>query len=300
MDNLYYLKYLKYRSKYLALKNQIGGANCDRCGFELSNCICNSRFDDLSPLLLDNIISGLDLNGLNSFAESNPKIKLYINRRLRPILLNIMHNTPQELEIIKASLDVTNTHLEMRTINNLIKIRTIFAKFENLKQHSFYGSSFNITEFTDLVNYSLTEQRLLDLLSYLFSIYEIPHDLIMIKDIFYTKIRNETNFFMTPTKAAYLLQMLKHQVQPINMTLLFSFIASTRHFNDELYRLLFKFISTNQLNMVNGPNFVAYSREYGLTDDEFELVIRKYGQKDPKKHRSIIENFIRGIIRERK
>ena len=45
MDNNYnsnyYKKYLKYREKYLNLKNQFGGAQCPRCGNNVKDCTCD-------------------------------------------------------------------------------------------------------------------------------------------------------------------------------------------------------------------------------------------------------------------
>jgi hypothetical protein len=42
MDSLYHKKYLKYRQKYLALKNQIGGVVCPHCQNESEYCTCSS------------------------------------------------------------------------------------------------------------------------------------------------------------------------------------------------------------------------------------------------------------------
>jgi hypothetical protein len=128
MDSLYNKKYLKYRSKYVALKNQIGGTKCERCGYESPNCLCNFRIPTLPDLPLDIIISGLDLNALISFAQSDPGMLEYINRRFGKILENIKRYYPKDITLIDSFFAVIREHPEFNNIRYLIMAKDVLSK----------------------------------------------------------------------------------------------------------------------------------------------------------------------------
>ncbi len=128
MDSLYHKKYLKYRSKYLALKNQIGGTKCSNCGYESPNCLCNFRIPTLPDLPLDVIISRLDLNSLISLAQSDPGLSDYINRRFGKILENIKRNYPKDINSIDSFFAVIREHPEFNNIRYLIMAKDVLSK----------------------------------------------------------------------------------------------------------------------------------------------------------------------------
>ena len=290
MNNIYYKKYLKYRSKYIALKNQIGGTKCERCGFELPNCPCNSRFSDLSPLLLDNIISGLDLNGLNSFSESNPRMKFYINRRLRPILQNIMHNTPQDAKFIQIFLDVTKSHPEMITINNLVQFKEIllkiglFGKYGDIVKRDFLP---NVVE-------SLSSQEMFDLFAYLIKMFEkVLNILELIKT---SRTINNIMRKMNNHKAVCLTKILQHcEKIKYDLDTLRAYIDDIASYDDRQFSQLLIYITNNVIDI----RYASIFMNYRLTDEEIEIVVANF-KTTGMFNFTAVDKFIKTLKAERK
>ena len=92
----YYKKYLKYREKYLNLKNQFGGAKCPQCGKDKENCTCTTLENLGDALLISSIAEYLRLDDIIRLAETSQSIKDNINADLGTILRKVAENEPDD------------------------------------------------------------------------------------------------------------------------------------------------------------------------------------------------------------
>jgi hypothetical protein len=281
MDSIYHKKYLKYRQKYLALKNQIGGTRCPQCGNELKNCTCDSRLPQspavaLTPRRFSNLTELID-----AFNDKNNAS--YIKSNLETILTTLVRNDPTNARLIRLFIRISGSNRNIITYDNLVKIRNIFAKLDmSMDDYHVYADAV-----ADLVFRASRDQHLLDLLSYLFNIYDIPRDI--------SDLRFQMNY-MNPIKADYLLRTLInvekmiHEMRHEKYSVKYVTLRMSS-FNEEQYRQLFIFTSNGLIDMLDGPDYISFN----LTDDKLKSVIEHFKDMSISANHTAIEDFIRRI-----
>jgi hypothetical protein len=293
MDSIYHKKYLKYREKYLALKNQIGGTKCDKCGYESPDCPCNFRIPTLPDLPLDIIISGLNLDSLISLALADTGMLEHINRRLSIILTKIMHNNnPQDTKIIQIFLDATKSHPEMITINNLNQFKEILLKIELFGKDGKQVEK----EFLPNVVASLSSQEMFDLFAYLVKVFEkaLKSDIFELVKI--SRTINNIMRKMTPHKAICLTKILQHcEKIKYDLDTLRAYIDDIASYDDRQFSQLLIYITNNVIDI----RYTSIFMNYRLTDEEIETVVAKF-KTTGMFNFTAVDKFIKTLIAERK
>jgi hypothetical protein len=263
MDSLYHKKYLKYREKYLALKNQIGGTVCERCGNELKNCTCPPYLDTLPNELISDVYTRLNLDGLISLSQTNKMFREEIKFNLNRILAQVIRNeTPANIEIIQAFLDGTRTNLGMITIGNLIMFRGYL-----LEIGKFNNGSYN--RYLPNVVASLVSQEMFNLFGLLLRVFKpySPSSWNLLRSM--EKI-NTVMSQMNPHKAVCLSQILEHCKRKGYQLQAFAFeIERIARYDDDQFSQLLKFTINDLMSL----HMASFFMNYRLTDEELQQTV---------------------------
>ena len=129
----YYKKYLKYREKYLNLKNQFGGAKCPECGKDEKDCTCK-KLEHLGDYPISSITQFLKLDDLLTLALTNKTIKDNINANIGNILKKVAENETdsKKKNLIEGFLNFTEKKRTKRNIDALN------AQYNFLKEYLLY------------------------------------------------------------------------------------------------------------------------------------------------------------------
>jgi hypothetical protein len=141
MDNSYYKKYLKYRNKYLNLKNQIGGTICSKCGNDMENCICKqiSELPDRLSKLISNIMEkGSSPNVINKALSSESLLNLF------EYLMTSAVNLSNTEDIMK--LHIIMKHTSSQKATHIVDILDYVSKINKVLQPWELGSPSKILE----------------------------------------------------------------------------------------------------------------------------------------------------------
>ena len=260
----YYKKYLKYREKYLNLKNQFGGAKCPECGKDEKDCTCK-KLEHLGDYPISSITKFLQLDDLIRLAEISPSIKDDINADIGNILREVAKNEPddEKKQIIYAFLKETESESdfilpEEYRINRNIDYLNLYPLLGGIVLR---GRLIN-----EIIKISLSNENMLNLLKDLVTVFNIKslNDAPLI-------LRIMRKVVVTPENAKYMIDILKHLSKniygSINIRNVKSqFIIDSFNFTDKQFLQMLKFIS----NVNSIDTYYALSRfiKSGVTDEQ--------------------------------
>jgi hypothetical protein len=278
MDNNYHKKYLKYREKYLLLKNQTGG-----------------RFEHFSNEHIVRFFNSLSFDDLNDFAKDEN-----LKSRLKDqLLIDVLHKitfTPDEKKICDLFISYTAEHEEMRNIDAFIKfysfkdILLMIGDIESQKQR-----------LLSIINVYFRNDIKIELIKYLFMAYSSNNQHLHLHK--YTKeqlttlyrsiidrIENALPHFNFRQKNIYLLTLLKFLEKSQVPYEQASFVDRILRFNERQYRQLVEYMINRQNR--NAINFI----EYDLPDEDLERVYAHF-KNESRVNDSAIRDFIRILHR---
>jgi hypothetical protein len=277
MDSLYHKKYLKYRQKYLALKNQISGGG----------------YEDFSK---EDIIIFFNRMNVDDFIylATDESLKSKLKDKLLIRVLNNLNFTSDEQKICDLFISYaveSNMEINFDAFIKFYSFKDILLMIGDIESQK---QRLLIT-----IRSHFRDEIIIELIKYLFMAYNSNNRHLNLHE--YTKDQLTTlyrsiidsienalqNIIFNREQMKYLLRLLKFLEKKSDVDQI-SFIDRILRFNERQYKQLVEYIINRQKR--NAINFI----EYDLPDEDLEKVYAYFENKS-KYSDEDIRNFIRNL-----